>query len=162
MFQNVRVGSMLYILHRQNQKLESGEVLSVLPSPTRQSTYMGGQYLPQNNLVDIQVKVNEEVIKVQGLMGDATTADYNNMIVSEDVKAIIQELSIIRRNSEKVLESVPMHEDTIQRCTSLIKELSAEDTKEIDTIKEEVSNLRNDMSDIKSMLSDILIKKGKE
>ena len=70
MFQNVRVGSMLYILHRQNQKLESGEVLSVLPSPTRQSTYMGGQYLPQNNLVDIQMKVKEEVSNLRNDMSD--------------------------------------------------------------------------------------------
>lgn len=169
MFQNVRKGTPIYLLHRNEAKVEIGEVVGVsMPQPMFSHSYQSGQYLPPKNVVDIQVSINGNMINLQKLPADATIADDNGMVVSESRDAILTEIDILKKNSQKMLESMDYHKDIVAKCNALCAELNphlkkeAEQAKEMNVLKDQVSNLRDDMVDIKSMLTKVLNKKSKE
>lgn len=153
MFQNIRVGTPLYVLHKQEPKLEIGEVMSVsVPQPQ-----FGAYQVGMKMVVDVNIKVGEQPIEFQKLPADLSITDYagNTMVVAEDRNAILNEISILRKNSEKVLESVDYHKGVLDKCTEMIETLNpaakqeAEKQKEIDTLK-------TDVADMKSMLARLL------
>ena len=100
MFQNVRKGTPIYLLHRNEAKVEIGEVVGVsMAQPMFNHSYQNGQYLQPKNVVDIQVSINGKTINLQKLPADATIADDNGMVVSESRDAILTEIDILKKNS---------------------------------------------------------------
>lgn len=173
MFQSLRAGTPLYVLHKSVPRLEIGEVLSVgTPQPQfGQTVYQAGMtYQPQKTLVDIKVKIGNETIDLQKLPSEAVIADFgdNSMVISESREAILNEIETIRKGSEKVLESIDFHNNVVEQCSAMIAELNphirqeAEQRKEIDNMKNELSEIKNTMQSMQGMLAKALNKKIKE
>ena len=99
MFSNLRIGTPLYILHKQDPKLEIGEVTFVSqPAPQFGTTYTSGYPMPAPKmLVDVKIKSpGGEVVDLQKLPADLSIADFGNgMVVSESRDAIYNEIDAI-------------------------------------------------------------------
>ena len=169
MFQNLRKGTPLYVLHKQDATLEIGEVVSVTPPQAMYNHgYQNGQYTPPKMCVDIQMSINGKIINLQKLNADATITDENNMVVTDSRDAILTEIDILSKNSQKIVESCDYHKEIVTKCNSLVEELNphikkeAEQAKEINDLRKQVNGLSEDLGDIKSMLTRVLNKKNKE
>lgn len=169
MFQNLRKGTPLYVLHKQDARLEIGEVTNVTqPQAMYNHGYQNGQYVPPKMCVDVQMNIEGNIINLQKLQAEANIADENGMIVTDNKDAILTEIDILSKNSQKVLDSVEYHTSIVEKCKLLVEELNphikkeAEQAKEINDLKQKVNGLSEDLGDIKTMLTRVLNKKSKE
>ena len=173
MFQSLRAGTPLYVLHKSEPRLEIGEVVSVSnPQPQfgQMSYHAGMAYQPQKNVVDVKIKVGDQLIDLQQLPADAVIADFgsNGMVISESRDAVLTEIDTLRKNSEKVLESIDYHKSLVEKCSSIAAELNphirqeAEQRQEMERMKSELSDIRSSMQNIQGMLAKALNKKPKE
>lgn len=167
MFQSLRIGTPLYVLHKNEPKLEVGEVTFVSnPTPPFGQTYSAGFPMQQQMIVDVKIKSGEQTIELKQLPATQTIADYGNgMVISESREGILTEIDTLRKNSLRVLDSIEQHKAIVEKCESFIAELNpqikqeAERTKEISNLQNEVNGLKDDMTDIKGMLTKLLNKK---
>ena len=162
MFSNLRIGTPLYILHKQDPKLEIGEVTFVSqPSPQFGATYSAGYPMPAPKmLVDVKIKSSSgEVVDLQKLPADLSIADFGNgMVVSESRDAIYNEIEALRKTSQRVVESMDYHQSVVGKCTDLMAELNPQvkQEAEFDSLKQEVSGIKGDLQELKGMLSKFL------
>lgn len=164
MFSNLRVGTPIYVLSKQEPKVSIGEVQSVgAPVPQFGTTYTAGYLQPPKMLVDIKVKVGDEVIDLQKLPADQTIADFgtNGMVVSETRESILTEIENMRKSSQGVLDSVDYHRQMVNKCLQLTEELSPQAKAEAEQ-KRDIDTLKSQMANIEGMLSELLNKKSKE
>lgn len=163
MFQTLRQGAALYILHKNDiPKIEIGEVVGVgLPTPQFSATYQqNGQFLPQHNVIDIKVNVNGQTIDLQKLPAENVIADFGNngMVVSMSKDAILTEIATLRNNSQRVLDSVERHKQNILSCNKLIEDLSPEVKKAAERDKE-IDGLKSEISGLKQMIEQLITQK---
>jgi hypothetical protein len=165
MFSNLRIGTPLYVLHRNDPKLEVGEVIFVSqPTPQLGTTYNAGYPMPTPKmLVDVKIKTANGDVELQKLPAELSIADFSNgMVISESKDAILNEVDVIRKNRVHIIESVEQHKCIVEKCDVLLAELNpqirqeAERTKEFDSLKQEVGGLKGDLAELKGMLSKLL------
>ena len=156
MFQTLRQGATVYILYKNEPCIEFGEVLSMgIPSPQFCANYQAnGQYLPQKNVIDIKVSVNGQTIDLQKLPADNVIADFGNngMVVSTSKDAILTEVTTLRNNSQRIIDSVDKHRKNIEDCNGIIEQLSPE-LKQAAERDREIDGLKSDISELKEMFS---------
>lgn len=167
MFQSLRIGTPLYVLHKNEPKLEVGEVTFV-SNPVPQygtTTYGAGFQMQQPTIVDVKIKCGEQNIELKQLPATASIADYGNgMVICESKEGILTEIDTLRKSSMRVLDSIEQHKQIVAQCESFIAELNpqvrldAERSQEIAGLKNEVNGLKDDMTDIKGMLTKLLNK----
>lgn len=159
MFQTLRKGQSIYVLYRNEPRIEIGEVESVgIPTP-QLSAAPYTQYQPtmQRNCIDIKVRINEQVIDLQKLPADGIVADFGTggMVVSESKDAILQEIELMRTNSQKILDSIDLHKKNVERCTRLIEDLNPHLKQEAE-LRKQVESLTNELVSVKNQLSEVL------
>lgn len=157
MFQSLRIGTPLYVFYKNEPRLEIGEVAFVSQPVNQFNQPVYGSNQPAN--VDIQVTLGKDTLNLKGLPATFTVADCGNgMVVSESREAISTEISIMRTNSQKVLDSIEQHKDIVRKCNELLQEINpqikqdAERAKEIEELAQRVGGLENSISDIKGLL----------
>lgn len=167
MFQTLRIGTPLYVLRKNEPKLEMGEVTFV-SQPVNQfgQPVYGGT---QPATVDIKIQIADKQMDLQKLPATFTIADCGNgIVVSESRDAISNEINILRQNSQRILESTEQHKAIVQRCNELLAEINpqvkqeAERAKEIESLSQRVGGLENSLADIKGLLIQSLNGKTKE
>lgn len=167
MFQSLRNGTPLYVLRKNEPKLEMGEVIFV-SQPVNQfgQPVYGGT---QPATVDIKIQIADKQMDLQKLPATFTIADCGNgIVVSESRDAISNEINILRQNSQRILESIEQHKAIVQRCNELLAEINpqvkqeAERAKEIESLSQRVGGLENSLADIKGLLIQSLNGKTKE
>jgi hypothetical protein len=165
MFSNLRVGAPLYVLHKQEPRLEIGEVIYVSqPSPQFSTTYNAGFQMPSPKmLVDLKIKTDHGDVDLQKIPSDLSIADFGNgMVISESRDAIFNEIDAMRKNSVRIIESVDQHKGIVEKCDSLLSELNpqikqeVERTKELDNLKKEMGGIKGDLAELKGMLAKFL------
>ncbi len=162
MFQNLRQGTTLYVLNKQDATLDIGKVADVTPPQMiYPSNYQGGKFAPPMMCVDITLNSADKVITLQKIVADATIDDKNGIIVAESRDAILNEIEVLMKNSQRIVESCGYHNEIVSKCSALIQELNPELKKEAEQARE-INDLRQQLSDIKGMLADVLNKKTKE
>lgn len=157
MFSALRQGSTLYILEKGNAPtLRIGQCIN---TQNNFSTYLG------NNNVDIQVKVDDETLDFKQLPGSLGLAIYNgNTVISDNKESMSQEVENMIRSSKQILESVPVHEKTIEEGEKILKQLSPhfaqqkEQEEKINNLESKVGNMESKLDNIASMLSKALNK----
>ena len=85
MFQSLRPNNQIFILHKDKSLLEVGSVVSVsMPTPKYPVPQVFGQ--PQEMVVDIVVKVNNQDITYQKLPANLEIADFgtNGIVISDN------------------------------------------------------------------------------
>lgn len=162
MFQGLSQGATLYILYKNDPKVEKGRVISVnthLPqfNPAQPQAMFGGM------VTDLNVAVGSETVPFAGLPATASVANFpdKGMFISEDQGMVVNELTSMRDNSQRVVESYDAHKALRDKCDSLLLSLNPERQKEIQNAKD-VAELKGELAEMKRMLSAVLGTKSKE
>lgn len=162
MFQGLSQGATLYILYKNEPRMEKGRIVSVnthLPqfNPSQPQAMLGGM------VTDLTVAVGSDTIPFAGLPATASVANFpdKGMFVSEDQGMIINEVTAMRDNSQRVVDSYEAHKALRDKCEALLLSLNPEKQKEIQNAKD-VAELKGELADLKRMLSAVLGTKSKE
>ena len=161
MFQSMSQGATLFILYKNEPRMEKGRVISLnthVPqfNPSQPQAMFG-------MVTDLTISVGSETISLSGLPSSASVANFpdKGMYVSEDQGMIINEITAMRDNSQRVVDSYDAHKSMRDKCDALLLSLNPEKQKEIQNEKE-MAELKGAIAQLKGMLSAALGTKKKE
>lgn len=161
MFSNLRTNSQIYILHKEaTPYIEVGQVVSVSnPVPKFPVTNF---MAPQELVVDIVVKVNDNNITLQKLPANLDIADQGTgngaIVITTSREAMNAEVDSLRQKSLGIINSVEYHQKIVQDCEILLQRLNPEfaeqrqQKQEIDTLKAQLEDMRNSMMELTALL----------
>jgi len=162
MFQGLQQGASLYILHKNEPKMEIGRVIS---SNTHLPQYNPNQ--PQamfNGMVtDLTVSVGSDTVPFLGLPASASVANFadKGLFISEDQGLVVNEITTLRDNSKRIIDSYETNKDLFEKYEGLLLALNPDKQREVQSAKE-MAELKDELSEMKRMLSAILGTKSKE
>ena len=155
-------GATLYILYKNEPRMEKGRIVSVnthLPqfNPSQPQAMFTGM------VTDITVSVGNETVPFAGLPATASVANFpdKGIFVSEDQSLVVTELTSMRDNSQRIIESYDAHKALRDKCDELLISLNPEKQKEMQNAKD-VADLKGELAELKGMLSALLGTKNKE
>ena len=160
MFSNLRTNSQVYILHKEaSPYVEVGTVVSVSqPVPKfPMNNFMSQQEL----VVDVVVKINDNVVTLQKLPANLDIADQGingDVVISTSREAMNSEVDALRQKSLGILNSVDHHKKVVQDCELLLQRLNPEfaeqrqQKQEIDTLKAQMSEMMLGMKELMAQL----------
>lgn len=162
MFQNLRINSTLYILHKDAVPyIEYGSVVSVsAPKPKYPSTPPLGQFPQMEMVVDVVANVNGQNTNLQGLPAGLDIADFGhngNIVVSASRDAINSEVAMMKQKSNDILGSLDFHRSVIEACDKILSELNPEvaekqkQEQEIYTLKGQMQQMSANMNQLMEM-----------
>lgn len=154
MFSGIRQNNLFYILEKSDTlNLKVGQVVSVSnPQPKYNQFATTPSFTTQPEMVvDIKVKVGEEVMDFKQLNANHSLANSGNVVVSDNKEAMSAEVEGLLRTSKQILESVPYHERVISSCDTVLRELNPQFAKEKEQ-EEKISALEERMGDINGKL----------
>lgn len=161
MFSNLRTNSQVYILHKDaTPYIEVGHVVSVSqPQPKFPVTNF---MQPQELVVDLVVKINENNVTLQKLPANLDVADQGTangaIVITTSREAMNAEVDSLRQKSLGVINSLDYHKKIVQDCELLLQRLNPEfaeqkqQKQEIDTLKSQMSEMNNRMIELMSFL----------
>lgn len=149
MFQNLRAGSIVYILQKDEPPTLSIKTVSNVISSTGFNNY-----LPQT--IDIQVKIDDVVTDFKQLPGQLSIANYDNgkTIISDSKDIIIQEVNNMINNSQQILNSIQYHQTVLETGEQILRQLNPELAKQKDQ-EDKINNLESKIGGIETKLDDI-------
>lgn len=155
MFQNLRVNSPVYILHKDsNPYIEQGNVVSVsMPKPKYPSPAQFTQYPQMEMVVDLVVNIGGQSTNLQGLPAGSDIADFGqngNIVISCTRDAMNAEISSMRQRSLDIVNSEDYHRGVIAGCDEMLKALNPEFA-EKQRQEQEISELKRQMSELLEM-----------
>lgn len=155
-------GTTLYILYKNDPRLEKGRIVSAnthLPqfNPSQPQAMFGGM------VTDLTVAVGSETIPFAGLPATASVANFpdKGIFVSEDQALVINELTSMRDNSQRIVDSYDAHKALRDKCDALLLSLNPEKQKEMQNAKE-MADLKGELAEMRRMLSAFIGAKQKE
>ena len=150
MFSALRQGSILYILEKgERPSMKVGQVVSVT-----QPTY-NNNFLMNGSTLDINVKVGNQSMDFKNVPSSQSTANYNNVFISETKELMSNEVDNVLQNSKSIVDSVPYHTNVVSSCEEILKELNPRFAKEKER-DEDISNLKDKMSGLESKMDKML------
>lgn len=158
MFQGLRQGGIFYILEKSDDiNLKIGQVVSVSnPQPRYNQFGNTPTYGTQPEMVvDVKVKVGEEVMEFKQLSANMNIANSGNVVVSDSKEAMSAEVEGLMRNSRQIIESIPYHEKVIVSCDAMLRELNPAFAKEKEQ-EEKMSMLEGEVTGIKETLGEMM------
>ena len=162
MFQAMTQGATLFILHKNEPKVEIGRVVSVnthLPqyNPNQPQAMFNGM------VADLTVSVGSDTIPFLGLPASASTANFadKGLFISEDQGLVVNEITTLRDNSKRIIDSYETNKDLFEKYEALLISLNPDKQREVKSAKE-LAALKDELSEMKRMLSAILGTKTKE
>lgn len=154
MFSALRQGSVLYILEKgESPTLKIGQVTSV-----SQPTY-NNNFLVNGSTVNINVKVGDQTMDFQNIVGSLSVASYNNVTIAETKELMSNEVDNMLSNSKNIIDSVSYHQKVVESCEEILKNLNPRFAKEkerdedISNLKHKIGGLENKMDKLISILS---------
>ena len=162
MFQAMTQGATLFILHKNEPKVDVGRVVSVnthLPqyNPNQPQAMFNGM------VTDLTVSVGSETIPFLGLPASASTANFadKGLFISEDQGLVVNEITTLRDNSKRIIDSYETNKDLFEKYEALLISMNPDKQREVKSAKE-LAALKDELSEMKRMLSAILGTKTKE
>ncbi len=104
MFQSLRPNNQIFILHKDKSLLEVGSVVSVsMPTPKYPVPQVFGQ--PQEMVVDVVAKVNNQDVTYQKLPANLDIADFgtNGIVVADNKLAMNSEIMSLKQKMQNGL-----------------------------------------------------------
>lgn len=165
MFQSLRPSNTFYVLHKDSVPyIEIGSVVSVsAPMPKFQFPQTFGQ--PQEMVVDVVVRINDNNLTFQKLPANQDIADFGtnaSIVVATSKEAMNAELSSIKQKSIDIINSVNFHKSVIEGCDKTLRDLNPEYAEkqqqqdEINTLKQNMDDMRNSMAELMRMNKELL------
>lgn len=165
MFQSLRPNNQIFILHKDKPLLEVGSIISVsIPTPKYPVQPMFGQ--PQEMVVDIIAKVNNQDVTYQKIPANVDVADFgnNSIVLSDNREAMNSEIMCLKQRSVDILKSVDYHQSVIDECDRLLNSLNPDLAEKqaqkarIDTLESQIASLMEMNKQLMAKLSDESIK----
>lgn len=155
MFQSLRPNNQLYILRKEKPSLEIGSVVSVsMPVPKYQMQPTFGQ--PQEMVVDIVAKVNNQDITYQKIPATLDIADFGTggIVLSDSREAMNSEVLSLKKKSADIIDSIDYHKEVISNCEAILSDLNPEfaekqeQKKELDSLKLQMQEMSKNISSL--------------
>lgn len=168
MFSALRQSGTVYILTKgDTPALKTGVVQSVSSPVTKFGTQlMPGQY-QQDTVIDLTVKVGDELLTFKQLPSASVIASSGNMVVSESRDAMVVEVENMIRTSKEVLGSVEYHKKALEACESIMCSLNPrlaeerEQREKIETLERKLGGIEDTVGDMRELLLKALNKVSK-
>lgn len=158
MFNNLREGTSFYILYKgQNPKIEVGVVDSVSkPYPLYSNGVQPAYPLPgQEMVVDVTVNIGDKSHKLEKLPANKDITDNDEAVVSCSQAAINCEIENMKRNSQKILDSMDYHKSVVANCDEILKIVNPSFAKEKEQ-EEKISKLESKIESIEAGQNEML------
>lgn len=161
MFQSLRPNNQIFILYKDKPQLEVGSIVSVsIPTPKYPVQPMFGQ--PQEMVVDIIAKVNNQDITYQKIPANLDVADFgnNSIVLSDNKEAMNSEIMSLKQHSVDIVKSVDYHKNVISECDRLLTSLNPElaekqaQKDKIDSLEKQIMMLMDMNKQLMSRLGD--------
>lgn len=169
MFQSLRPNNQVFILHKDRALLETGSVVSVsMPVPKYPVQPMFGQ--PQETVVDIVVKVNNQDVTYQKIPANLDIADFNNsnIVLSDSREAMNAEITSLKQKSITILNSIDFHKEMISNCDRILSELNPEFAEkqqqqlEINSLKTQMGEMSKSITELMDLNKKLMLQLKKE
>ena len=171
MFQSLRPNNQIFILHKDKPLLEVGSVVSVsMPTPKYPVPPVFGQ--PQEMVVDIVVRINNQDVTYQKLPANLEIADFgtNGIVVSDNKLAMNSEIMSLKQKSVDAINNINFHQQVVTICDKMLSDLNPEFAEkqqqqaEINELKSQVGDLTREISSLMQMNRDLIaqLKQNKE
>lgn len=161
MFSGLRQNGLFYILEKGEElKLKIGQVVS-MTNPQPKYGQFGYNTQPEM-VVDVKVKVDEEILEFKQLNANASIANSGSVIVSDSKEAMSAEVEGLLHTSKGILDSVGYHEKVLASCDGILRDLNPSFKKEkeqeekMTMLEGEVVGIKDTLRDMMSMLSNAL------
>ena len=165
MFSGIRQNALFYILEKgDNMALKIGQVVSVSnPQPRYNQFATTPNFASQPDMVvDVKVKVGEEVLDFKQLSANLNIANSGSVVVSDSKEAMSAEVESLLLNSKQIIDSIPYHEKVLAACDTMLRELNPQFAKEkeqeekIGALEERMGNIDDKLNKMFDLLSDTL------
>ena len=160
MFSTLRQNSPIYILDKKGSPvLKKGIIESVSPQRSKSGSFYGQ---PLDMVVDIVVNVDSTKEEFKNIPASLSIANDGNLVISESKEAMSTEVDSMLSISKQILESVDYHQEVIEKCEQILKDLNPQFAKDklqeekINSLEERIGGVENTLVDIKDMLSKAL------
>jgi hypothetical protein len=163
MFQSLRPNNQIFVLHKDKPLLEVGSVVSVsMPTPKYPVPQVFGQ--PQEMVVDIVVKINNQDVTYQKLPANLDIADFGNngIVISDNKLAMNSEIMSLKQKSVDAINNINFHHQVVSNCDKMLSDLNPEFAEkqqqqaEINELKTQVFDLSKSMADLVQMNKDLM------
>lgn len=163
MFQGVRNGSLIYILHKDEPTIKIGQVISVSNPRGKNQRQQDIPQLPfamntADLVVDITIRVGNETKILEALPAVASVADFGTLFFSDSKEAIMGELDSMLKTSKEVIASVDYHQGMIEKIEKLVQSINPQiaKDKEIETrmgvFEDKLSRVDTSIDEIRLLL----------
>lgn len=165
MFSGIRQNALFYILEKgDNMALKIGQVVSVSnPQPRYNQFATTPNFASQPDMVvDVKVKVGEDVLDFKQLSANLNIANSGSVVVSDSKEAMSAEVESLLLNSKQIIDSIPYHEKVLAACDTMLRELNPQFAKEkeqeekIGALEERMGNIDDKLNKMFDLLSDTL------
>lgn len=114
-------------------------------------------------VTDVTVSIGSETIPFASLPASASMANFpdRGLYIAEDQGMIVNEITAMRDNSQRIVDSYDAHKALRDKCDALLISLNPEKQKEMQNAKD-VADLKGELAELKQMLSAVLGTKSKE
>ena len=157
MFQNLRSGNQVFILHKDGHpSMEIGSIVSVsMPMPKYQVPPVFGQ--AQEMVVDLVLKVNNVDTTYQKLPATADIADFgmSGVVISTSRDAMNAEVMSLKNKSIDAINSVDFHKGVIEGCDVILAGLNPEFA-ERQQQQAEINDLKAQMAELIKINKDLM------
>lgn len=169
MFQSLRPNNQIFVLHKDKSLLEVGSVVSVsIPTPKYPVPQVFGQ--PQEMVVDIVAKINNQDVTYQKLPANLDIADFGNngIVISDNKLAMNSEIMSLKQKSVDAINNVGYHQQMIANCDKMLSDLNPEFAEkqqqqaEINELKTQVHDLTKGMSELMKVNKDLIAQLKRE
>ena len=152
------MNSQIYIFKKgDNARLDIGYVASQpIPKPKYSLPTSFGQ--PQELVVDLVVKLNNQNVTYSGIPANADIADCfsngENVVISDNRDAISSEVLNVKQKSLDIISSVPYNEKQVEACDRILSELHPEfadkkaQKEELDSLKSQVNEMAQSINNL--------------
>jgi hypothetical protein len=166
MFQSVRPNSQIYIFHRgDNPRMEIGYVVNQpIPRPKYQLPAAFGQ--PQETVVDLVVKTNDQTYNYNNLPAQQDVADSvsngESLIVSDSRDAISSEIINLKQKSLDIANSKDYHLAMVDKYDKVLLEIhpemaeKQEQKQEMDTLKKQMDEMSKSIAALMEANKDLI------
>lgn len=162
MFSTLRQNSPIYVLDKKDSPvLKKGIIETVSPQRSRTGSFYGQ---PMDMIVDIRVNIDGTSQEFKNIPASLSIANDGNIVISETKEAMSTEVDSMLSISKQILESVNYHQEVIEKCEQILKDLNPQFAKDklqeekINSLESRIGGVENTLEDIKDMLSKVLNK----
>lgn len=159
MFQSVRPNSQIYIFHKgDTPRIEVGYVTNQpIQRPKYQLPAAFGK--PQDMVVDLIVKVNDQSYNYNNLPAQLDISDSfsngENIVISDNKEAMNAELVNLKQKSTDIINSVDFHKELISKYEKLLAELNPEFAEKQEQ-RQEIDILKSQMAEMSKSINSLM------